>query len=93
MTDLEMWSALVALGVPWITAIVNRTDWTPGWKWATFAVVSVVSAVGTAYFNGELVFGGPRDGVIHSLLIIVVLATGLYKGWAPAIKQVERATG
>lgn len=91
-SNLDLWSALVALAVPWITAVIARSDWPSTAKWGTFAVVSVLSATGTAYFTGQLTGNWP-DGLIRSLLIIAVLATGAYKGWEPAVRQVERATG
>lgn len=91
ITNLAMWSALVAMAVPWVAASINRTDASSFVKWAVFASVCVVAAAGTSFFEGNLRLDG--ENFIRSLLIVVTLAGVYYRLWMPAVKEVEHKTG
>ena len=91
ITNLAMWSALVAMVVPWVAASINRTDASSFVKWAVFAAVCVVAAAGTSFFEGNLRLDG--ENFIRSLLIVVTLAGVYYRLWMPAVKEVEQKTG
>lgn len=90
LSDLELYSALIATGVPWVAALINRQTASSTAKWAVFAAICVVAALGTTFLEGNLHLTG--EGFIRSLLVIVTLAGVYFHLWRPAVKEVEQAT-
>lgn len=90
-SNLDLWSALVAMGVPFAAATINRARWGSLAKWLGFALVCVLAAAGTAYQRGDVHLDGERFA--RSLLVIATLATVYYRGWQGAVKEIEAATG
>jgi len=92
MSNLALWASLVAIGVPFVVAIVNREKWASRTKAVVFVAVSVVAAAGTAYFQGDLT--GKRW--LEAGIVIVVAAAAFYRGvFKPTgvTDAVEKATG
>lgn len=81
MSNLALWSAIVAFFLPPVLSFLLQSKWSTRVKAAVFFVVSNVAAGGTAYFQGELT--GRRW--LDSALIIVAGAAAFYHGfWKPS---------
>lgn len=90
MSNLAMWSGIVAFFVPVIVALLSQQKWPSYYKAVLFFGVSLIAAAGTSYWQGD--FTGKRW--LDSALIVVSAGGAFYYAWwkptvAPAI---ERAT-
>ena len=88
VTDLTRWSALVAMGVPFLAAWINRTEWASTAKFLVFAAVCFLAAAMTTYLESGLHL--ERDRFVSSLLVVATLASVYYQTWKRAVQAVER---
>lgn len=80
-TDLLMWSALVAQGMPAVIALVNRQWWSHEAKGLVALGLCLVAALGVAYFQGNL----SAESYATSALIVFTLASVMYRTfWKPS---------
>lgn len=92
MSNLQLWSLIVAFFVPPVVAVINRAAWPKHVKAIVFFLVSVLAAGGTAFFQGDLT--GKRW--LEAALVIVAAAAAYYHGlWKPTdvAPKIEEATG
>jgi hypothetical protein len=81
MSDLEMWSGLVGSLLPLVVAKVIATDWSSEAKAGAAMASSILAAMGTVWFQGEL----NVENVTRSLLIVFTLAVVTYNNyWKPS---------
>lgn len=81
MSNLALWSAIVAFFLPPVLSFLVQSKWSSKIKAAVFFGVSLIAAAGTAYFQGDLT--GRRW--LDSALIIVAAAAAFYHGfWKPS---------
>jgi|GEM_PF-1518238 len=93
-TNVAQWSFLVGVFLPMAIAFVTQAHWSAMAKGIATFVVSLIAAIGTAYFAGQL----NRGDIVSSLLIILVMATLTYQtfyrpsGVAPKIEAATTIT-
>lgn len=90
MTDLVMWSALVAFFLPLVIAVIHQPKF-PEWMGVTITViVSIVAGFLTEYFqNGPLHW----TNVGHSVLVVLVGAVFFYQHtWKDTANQIKSKT-
>lgn len=91
MTDLEMWSGLVAFGLPLLIAVLQQPRFSNTVRVLIMVVVCIVAALVTATLQGDLDWH--RWG--HSLLVLGIGVIAFYNGvWKPlgVAPAIERAT-
>ena len=81
MSNLEMYSGLVGVLLPVVVARINAADMSGEQKALVAAVVSILAATGTTWFQGGI---NPAD-VTTSFLIIFTAAVVTYQTyWKPS---------
>jgi hypothetical protein len=76
MSDLEMWSAVVAFFLPLVISIAQRPN-TPGTvRVVIMLVFCVLAALVTTWLQGDLTGGR----WFHSLLVVVIATIAFYRG-------------
>lgn len=91
MTDLEMWSGLVAFFLPLVIAVVQQPRFNSALRVAVMVVFCVVASIVTTALQGDLDW----HRWFHSLLVVGIGTIAFYHGvWQPAkvAPKVERAT-
>lgn len=86
------WAFLVGVFLPLGIAAINRERWSSQIKAVTTFACSLVAALGTAYFAGQIVVAD----IVSSFLIIFVTATLTFNTiWKPSgiAPAVEKRTG
>lgn len=88
LSNAELWTALAALGVPFVVALITQEHWTPMVKWVCFAIVALVVGFITTWLAGSL----NQHDLTRDALIVLSGATLAFHGFKPAVHQVESAT-
>lgn len=91
MSDLEMWSAVVAFFLPLVIAVAQQPRFSGALRVVIMVVFCAAAAAVTAALQGDLT----ADRWFHSLLVVVVATIAFYRGvWRPAgtAAHVEYAT-
>lgn len=91
MTDLEMWSALVAFLLPLVIAVIQQPRWSGPVRVGIMVVFCVLASLVTTALQGNL----STDRWFHSLLVVAIGTIAFYQGvWKPALvaPRLERAT-
>jgi high-affinity Fe2+/Pb2+ permease len=84
MTDLQLYSALVGLLLPLLTAIVVQQDWSTALKAIANAALSFVAAVVLTYTQGDL-DGDHIRQLFMSFMLVFVPSLATYLGfWKPS---------
>jgi hypothetical protein len=86
--DLTLYSGLVSLAVPWLTAVVSQRKWSSTVTWLIFAAFSVAATAFSVYLKGQW----NSDDLVHSLLVVLAGASASYQLWKPTLHEVEAAT-
>lgn len=91
MSDLEMWSGLVAFFLPLVIAIAQQPRFSNALRVAIMVVFCIVASVVTTALQGDLDW----HRWYHSLLVLGIATIAFYNGvWKPAgvAGRVETAT-
>lgn len=88
VSTAEMWSAIAALAVPFIVAMIVAEHWSSTAKFIAFAVVACVVAFVTTWLTGTL----SRHDLLRSALIVIGAAQLAYHSFKPAVNEVQNAT-
>ena len=89
LSNEALWSLLIGIGVPWITAIINRRNWASDVKLVCFFVVTLVTTGVTVLIRGDL----DASNYIRTFLLILVSAALTFQATKPAVHTVEERTG
>jgi hypothetical protein len=91
MTDLEMWSGLVAFGLPLLIAVIQQPRFSSVLRVVIMVLSCIVASVVTTALQGDLDW----HRWFHSLLVVGIGTIAFYHGvWQPATvaPKVEAAT-
>lgn len=92
LTDLAMWTTIVAFFVPIIVSFIQQPRWQPWTRAVVGAVVSGAAGAGTVYFATPGLFD---TGVTPTVVLTVIMASiASYRGfWKQVgLRRVESAT-
>lgn len=77
LTDLDLWSALVGVGMPPLVAVVVSSRWQP-WQRGLMALIMCVAAgLATTWIAGDLQGVTP----VRSVLVVATATFGSYRRW------------
>ena len=91
MTDLQLWTAILGFFLPLAVAAIQQPKWSDPVRAVTTFILCVLTAAGTAYFQGALT--GQRFAT--ALLFVFFSVITAYRGlWKPsgATQAIENAT-
>jgi hypothetical protein len=91
MSDLEMWSAVVAFFLPLVIAVAQRPSLSGTARVVIMVVFCAIAALVTTWLQGDLNW----SRWFHSLLIVTIATIAFYRGmWKQTgtTHQVEKAT-
>lgn len=91
LTDLDLWAALVGIGMPPVVAVVVSARWKPWLRAVAAAFMCVAAGVITTWLAGDLAGLTP----VRSVLVCMAATFGAYrKWWHPSgiARWIEQAT-
>ena len=77
LTDLDLWSALVGVGMPPLVALVVSSHWRPAARAVTAAAVCVAAGLITTWLAGGLHGVTP----VRAVLVVAMATFGSYRTW------------
>lgn len=77
LTDLDLWSALVGIGMPPVVAVVVSSRWQPWQRGIAAAALCVVAGLVTTWVAGDLSGVTP----VRAVLLVATMAFGSYRTW------------
>lgn len=77
LTDLDLWSALVGIGMPPLVAVAVSSRWQPWQRGVMAVVMCVVAGMITTWIAGDLTGVTP----IRAVLVVAWAAFGSYRTW------------
>lgn len=95
MTDLQLYSALVGLFLPLLTAIVVQRGWSKSLQSAVNAFLAFVASVVLTYTEGNL-DGDHLRQLFMAFMLVFVPSLATYVGWwkpTNIAPKLESATG
>lgn len=88
LSNEALWSMLIGIAVPFITAIINRSTWDSDVKFAVFFVVTLITTGVTVLIRGDL----DASNYLRTGLLILVSAALTFQATKPAVHTVEART-
>lgn len=91
LTDLDLWSALVGIGMPPVVAVAVSSRWQPWQRGLVAVAVCVAAGLGTTWIAGQLSGVTP----VRAVLVVAMATFGSYrKFWHTTgiAKKIEDAT-
>lgn len=91
LTDLDLWSALVGVGMPPVVALAVSSRWQPWQRAVTAAALCVLAGVATTWIAGDLAGVTP----VRAVLLTATAAFGSYSTWwkgSGITKKIEEST-
>jgi uncharacterized membrane protein len=89
MDNQALYALVLAVGLPWVMAVVNRAAWPSTVKFALVAVACVLASAGWFVAQDEWDTGD----FFRMMLLVLIGATSIFKLWYHPIKEVEERTG
>ena len=92
LTDLAMWTAIVASFLPVLVAFLQQPRWSQGVRVAVSTIASGIAGLGTVYFTNADLFDTRITPTV--VLTVIIASQAAYRAfWKPAgIKKLELAT-
>lgn len=87
-SNLDLWAVFVGAVTSFVAGIINRSRWRDDVRFGVFAVLSVLTAAGTAYFKGDF-----SEDYKRTFLLVAVAGVLTYKATKGAVKSLEERTG
>ena len=88
LSNEALWSILIGLAVPFITAAINRATWPSDLKLAVFFVVTLITTGVTVLLRGDL----DASNYLRTGLIMLVSAALTFQATKPAVHTIEVRT-
>lgn len=88
LTDLDLWSALVGIGMPPVVAVVISARWKPWVRAVAAALMCAAAGVITTWLAGDLAGLTP----VRSVLVCMAATFGAYRKWWHPAPWIEKAT-
>jgi hypothetical protein len=91
LTDLDLWSALVGIGMPPLVAVAISSRWQPWQRALVAAALCMLAGVGTTWIAGDLAGVTP----VRAVLLVAMAAFGSYSTWwkgSGITQKIEEAT-
>lgn len=91
LTDLDLWSALVGIGMPPLVAVAVSSRWQPWQRAVVAAALCVGAGLATTWIAGDLAGVTP----VRAVLVVAMATFGSYRKWwkdSGITRKIELAT-